>query len=93
MYKRQIYDRMERPLFDVIGRLVDGEPEGEPLSETEILLNVENILGASENAGLSLAAGFLGLLEHPSELSRLREDPRWVQPACEEVLRLSLIHI
>lgn len=82
-----IYDRMERPLFDVIGRLVDGEPEGEPLSETEILLNVENILGASENAGLSLAAGFLGLLEHPSELSRLREDPRWVQPACEEVLR------
>lgn len=82
-----IYDRMERPTSDVVGRLVDGEPEGEPLSETEILLNVENILGASENAGLSLTAGLLGLVEHPEELVRLRADQRWVQPAGEEILR------
>lgn len=82
-----IYSRMESPADDAVGLLVDGEIEGEELSETEILLNCENLLGASENAGLSLAAGMETFLALPAEFSRLREDPQLIPVACEEVLR------
>lgn len=82
-----VYTRMEEPSDDAVGLLVDGEAEGELLSDTEILLNVENLLGASENAGLSLASGVLALVLHPEEQARLAADPAMVPAAGEEMLR------
>jgi cytochrome P450 len=57
------------------------------LTETEILLNFENLVGATENAGLSMATGMLALLEHPDEWRRLREDRSLLPTAIEELLR------
>jgi cytochrome P450 len=82
-----VYDRMERPHTDLVSLLVEGDVDGEPLSETEILLNVENVVGASENAGLSLASGLLALMTYPDQLGLLVERRELIGPACEEVLR------
>jgi cytochrome P450 len=72
---------------DVASRIVHGAVDGEPLSEAEILLNFENLVGATENAGLSMASGIFAFLEHPDEWRRLREDRRLLATAVEEALR------
>lgn len=82
-----MYDRMETPADDVASMLVNRAVDGEPLNETEILLNFENLVGATENAGLSMASGTLALLEHPGRWRLLREDRRLLSTAVEELLR------
>ncbi|MDX3523627.1 cytochrome P450 [Streptomyces scabiei] len=91
-----MYARMEEPADDAMGMFVNNEVQGELLTETEILLGVENLVGASENAGLSMAAGILALAAHPRQWERLvRERDRerrdrdggFVRTAAEEVLR------
>lgn len=75
------------PADHVASRIVHGTIDGEPLTEAEILLNFENLVGATENAGLSMASGILAFLEHPDEWRRLREDRRLLATAVEEALR------
>lgn len=82
-----MYRRMEEPAADVMSMFVDGSLDGELLSEKEILLNVEHLVGATENAGLSMATGMLAFLEHPEQWDRLRRDPSLMASALEEVLR------
>jgi cytochrome P450 len=82
---------MERQLHksnqDLLGALVFGDVEGELLSEEEILLNCENLIGAAENGGLSMAAGFVAFVEHPDQWRALSRDLRLMPGAVEEVLR------
>ncbi|MDG4862710.1 cytochrome P450 [Streptomyces sp. T-3] len=84
-----MYARMETPADDAMGMFVNNEVQGDLLTETEILLGVENLVGASENAGLSMAAGILALAEHPQQWQRLvrERDDELVRTAAEEVLR------
>lgn len=82
-----MFARMEQSTDDLLGRLVDGTPDGAPLTEEEILLNVENLVGATENAGLSLAAGVQALTEHPNQWARVQRNPDLVPSAVEEMLR------
>ncbi|MFJ2648442.1 cytochrome P450 [Streptomyces sp. NPDC087420] len=79
--------RLEHPTDDLVTSLVHGTIDGEPLTEEEILLNCENLVGATENGRLALAGGMLALLEHPGELRRLREDRSLLPSAGEEILR------
>ncbi|MFF7392105.1 cytochrome P450 [Streptomyces scabiei] len=84
-----MYARMEEPADDAMSRFVTEEVQGELSTETEILLGVENLVGASENAGLSMAAGILALAAHPRQWERLvrERDDGLVRTAAEEVLR------
>ncbi|AKN72311.1 cytochrome P450 [Streptomyces sp. PBH53] len=84
-----MYARMEEPAQDVMGMLVHNEVDGELLTETEILLGCENLVGAAENAGLSMAAGILALAAHPEQWRRLvrERDDGLLRTATEEVLR------
>ncbi|MGO4425839.1 cytochrome P450, partial [Streptomyces sp. MCAF7] len=84
-----MYARMEKPADDAMGMLVDNEVQGELLTETEILLSCENLVGAAENAGLSMASGILALAAHPQAWQRLvrERDGELVRTAAEEVLR------
>ncbi|MDH6226009.1 cytochrome P450 [Streptomyces sp. MJP52] len=79
--------RAAEPADDLLSSLVHGTVDGEPLTEEEILLNCENLVGATENGRLALAAGLLALLEHPAELARLRADRALLPAAGEEILR------
>jgi cytochrome P450 len=80
-------DRMGREIEDVVGMLVNGLVDDELLTETEILLNIENLVGATENAGLSIGAGVQVFLDHPGQWRRLRDDPGLLPTAIEEILR------
>jgi cytochrome P450 len=82
-----MYERMAEPTGDAMSLLVTGAAGVEPLTETEILLNCENMVGATENAGLSMTAGLLAFLEHPDQWRLLRTDHGRVPSAVEEVLR------
>ncbi|MFF3504308.1 cytochrome P450 [Streptomyces sp. NPDC003247] len=79
--------RTAEPADDLVSALVHGSVDGEPLTAEEVLLNCENLVGASENARLSIAGGFLAFLEHPDQWQRLRDDRRLLPTAVEEVLR------
>jgi cytochrome P450 len=82
-----MYDRMEEPRQDAMSLLVDGEIDGKLFDETEIILNCENLVGASENAGLSIAAGIAAFLEHPNQWRALAADRGLLPTAVEEILR------
>jgi cytochrome P450 len=82
-----MYQRMTEPTEDLVSALVTETVDGELLTEEEIVLNCENLVGASENARLSLAAGMLSFLQHPDQWRRLREDRGLLDTAGEEILR------
>lgn len=82
-----MYDRMGARTEDIAGLLANGTIGGRELTETEILLNFENLVGATENAGLSIAGGMQALAQHPEQLSILRERQDLLPTAVEEILR------
>lgn len=73
---------------DVLTRLIQGENDGERLSEPELLHNCIFML----NAGHETTTNLLGngtwlLLAHAAQFARLRADPTLVSTAVEEMLR------
>jgi cytochrome P450 len=82
-----MYQRMAEPTDDLVSGLLIGTADGELLSEEEVLLNCENLVGATENGRLALAGGMLAFLQHPDQWQRLRDDRRLLPSAVEEMLR------
>jgi cytochrome P450 len=82
-----MYQRMEEPTDDLVSALANGSPGGELLTEQEIMLNCENLLGATENGRLALIGAMLAFFDHPDQWDRLRADPALMPHAIEEVLR------
>jgi cytochrome P450 len=73
---------------DVLTRLIQGEKDGEKLSDQELYHQCIFLL----NAGHETTTNFIGngmwlLLKNPGELARLRADPSLVPGAIEEMLR------
>ena len=79
--------RAEEPCDDIMSALVRGTVDRAPLDEFQVLLNCENLIGATENAGLSMATALVAFLAHPDEWRRLQEDRSLLAPAVEEMLR------
>lgn len=86
-FSELMYDRMVEPKDDLVSALANGELDGGLLSEQEILMNCENLIGATENGRLAIAGGILALLEHPEQWQRVRDEPDRVPSAAEEILR------
>jgi len=82
-----MYDRMAEPRDDIVSALANGELDGGLLTEQEVLMNCENLIGATENGRLAIAGGILALAEHPDQWQRLASDPGLVPAAVEEILR------
>jgi cytochrome P450 len=82
-----MYQRMEEPADDIVSALANGLPAGDLLTEEEILLNCENLIGATENGRLAIAGGVLATLGHPEQWERLRADRSLLPSAVEEMLR------
>ncbi|MUN36779.1 cytochrome P450 [Actinomadura litoris] len=79
--------RTANPADDLVSMLLGGTVEGELLTEEEVLLNCENLVGATENGRLALAGAMQAFLENPGEWERLREDRSLLPSAVEETLR------
>ncbi len=76
------------PDKDVLTRLIEGEVDGERLSERELLQNVIFILNAGHETTTNLIGnGLVALTEWPVERQRLIDDPALIKTAVEEFLR------
>ena len=76
------------PERDVLTRLIQGEQNGEQLSEIELLQNCIFILNAGHETTTNLIGnGLYNLLEWPEEKARLLAEPKIIDRAVEEFLR------
>ena len=86
-----VADRRKHPLdyeSDVLTRLIQGEVDGERLSEKELLHNCIFLLNAGHETTTNLIGnGMHALLIHRSELERLQAEPQLLASAVEELLR------
>ncbi|MBT2508560.1 cytochrome P450 [Streptomyces sp. ISL-98] len=83
-----MYRRMDQPEDDLVSALVNGEVDGNLLSEEDILLNCDNLLvGGTENVRLAVAGGMQTFLDRPADWERLHADRTLMPTAVEEVLR------
>jgi cytochrome P450 len=89
--KGLVADRRANPLNpeeDVLTRLIQEDGVEEQLSEKELLHNCIFLLNAGhETTTNTLGNGFNAFLNYPEQWQKLRDDPRLVNAAVEEVLR------
>jgi cytochrome P450 len=73
---------------DVLTRLIQGEQDGERLTETELYHQCIFLLNAGHETTTNLIGnGLWALLGNPAEMARLRAEPALVPAAIEEMLR------
>jgi cytochrome P450 len=86
-----IAERRKRPgdyESDVLTRLIQGEKDGEKLTEKELYHQCIFLLNAGHETTTNLIGnGLWALLGNPAEMQRLRADPALVPSAVEEMLR------
>src|SRR6476646_6035857 len=76
------------PERDVLTRLIQGEDNGERLSEKELLHNCIFLLNAGHETTTNLIGnGLVALSQSPAQKKRLIEHPELIKPAIEEILR------
>jgi cytochrome P450 len=76
------------PERDVLTRLIQGEDNGERLTEKELLHNCVFLLNAGHETTTNLIGnGLVALSENPDEKKRLIENPGLIKTAVEEILR------
>src|SRR6201987_5537729 len=76
------------PERDVLTRLIQGEANGEGLSEKELLHNCIFLLNAGHETTTNLIGnGLVALSQHPGEKRRLIAEPDMIKTAIEEMLR------
>ncbi len=80
--------RKAEPRDDLLSAMLAAEEDGQRLTHEELLTTATLLLLAGFETTMNLVGnGVLVLLQHPSELSRLRADPALDRPAVEELLR------
>jgi cytochrome P450 len=80
--------RPGNPERDVLTRLIQGEANGERLTEKELLHNCIFLLNAGHETTTNLIGnGLVALSQHPSEKRRLIQAPDLIRCAVEEILR------
>jgi cytochrome P450 len=73
---------------DVLTRLIQGEVDGERLTESELLHNCIFLLNAGHETTTNLIGnGLHALMTHRDQLQRLVDDPSLLSSAVEELLR------
>jgi cytochrome P450 len=89
--QRLIAERRRHPgdyETDVLTRLIQGEQDGEKLTEKELYHQCIFLLNAGHETTTNLIGnGLWALLHNPAELARLRADASLVPSAVEEMLR------
>jgi len=88
-YLRAMFEEKRKtPKDDLISGLVRAEEAGDKLSEDELLAMVFLLLVAGHETTVNLIGnGMLALLQHPDQLQELKDDPSFIKPAIEELLR------
>jgi len=86
--RNRFADAKTDPPDDLFGDMARKQASGTPLSDTEITYNIRGLLIAGNVTTTDLIGNATRLLlTHPSELSKLRDDPALWSNAVEEALR------
>ena len=87
-FAQEIAARRQHLGDDLISDMIRAEEGGDRLSEIEMITQCNLLLVAGNVTTTDLIGnGVKALLEHPAELQRLRDDPRRIENAVEEMLR------
>ena len=92
-----IPERRKNPGDDIISILLEGEVDGEKLSDEDII-NMSTLLffAGTDSSRAAMAYAFKYLSEHPAqrdEVVRRRGDPDFIKQASEELLRFHGFHM
>src|SRR5215470_2223157 len=80
--------RRSQPAGDLISMLLEAQQEGNTVTTEELLAQCALLLVAGHETTRNLMGnGLHTLLQHPSAITRLRQDPSLLRSAVEEVLR------
>jgi pimeloyl-[acyl-carrier protein] synthase len=80
--------RRLQPQNDLISALVGVVEEGQRLTQEELIANVTILLSAGHETTSNLIGnGLLALLCHPDQMQKLRDHPKLISSAVEEVMR------
>jgi cytochrome P450 len=83
-----IEERRRRRTDDLLSALIDAEESGDRLSPEELVaMVVQLIFAGHETTQNLLGNGMYRLLQHPDQMSLLRESPERIPAAIEEMLR------
>lgn len=85
-----VHERREKSRIEnLLDAIVNGEVDGRPLSEEELVGTVEIlVLGGFSTTADATCNLVIQMIEHPELQDRLRDDRSLVKPFLEEVLRL-----
>ncbi len=87
-FMKLIGERRSNPQTDLVTALVQGEIDGDRLTDLEVLFNCFLlILGGQETTRNALTGGMNELMRRPAERDRLVNDRSLMTPAIEEILR------
>ncbi|HZJ24354.1 MAG TPA: cytochrome P450, partial [Anaerolineales bacterium] len=82
------HSRRQQPQSDLISALVGVVEEGERLTQEELIANVTILLSAGHETTSNLIGnGLLALLRNPDQMQKLRDHPKLVSSAVEEMMR------
>ncbi|WP_437285407.1 cytochrome P450 [Sorangium sp. So ce406] len=85
-----IAERRAHPGDDVLSRLLLAEEQGSMLSDAELISTCALLLASGHETTTHLIGnGALALINNPDQMQMLREDPRLIDRAVEEILRYS----
>ncbi|MET8042195.1 cytochrome P450 [Micromonospora sp. NPDC005215] len=87
-YSRVMARRRQNPGDDVVSALIGAQADGVEITDAEIVVSCDNILGAaSETTRHAASVGLLTMLENPAQWQALRDGRVPVRNATEEILR------
>jgi cytochrome P450 len=82
------------PQKNVLGALLDGKVDGQPLSDDEFAwMFILILVGGNESTRTVIAQGMRLLMENPEQLQYLVNNPDKIGNACEEILRYNTAFI
>jgi unspecific monooxygenase len=87
-FRKVAAQRRAEPADDLVSALVHANEDGDTLTETEILVTCQLVVGAGEVTTVNLIGlATLSLLRNPDQLAWLRAHPDQIADAVEELLR------
>ncbi|MEX1665344.1 cytochrome P450 [Zhongshania arctica] len=84
----------QHPMKNITGALLDGNVDGEPISEEDFAwMFILILVGGNESTRTVISHGMRLLMEHPDQLEYLVQHPEHIAAAIDEILRFNTAFI
>ena len=89
---RLVHSKRETGGEGLLAQLVQAQEEDDPLTEYELIVLAMSILVAGfETTASVIGTGIMTLLRRPEIVARIRDEPAYIEPVVEEILRFNPI--